>query len=75
MPLHAFLAVFLSISAITLSGPVQAKPLDEAKSAIAEAEALRATEFSPNHFSKATGKLAEAERNRQVFPVSRNGTG
>lgn len=62
MFLRTFFAVFLSISVITLSSPVQAESLDEAKAAVAEAEALRATEFSPNHFSKATGKLAEAEK-------------
>ena len=62
MFLRTFLAVILSISVIALSSPVQAASLDEAKAAVAEAEALRAAEFSPNHFSKASGKLAEAEK-------------
>jgi outer membrane protein OmpA-like peptidoglycan-associated protein len=57
-----FFAVFLSISVIALSSPVHAEPLDEAIAAIAEAKALRASEFSPHHFSKATEKLAKAER-------------
>ena len=62
MLLRTFLAVFLSISVIALSRPVQAESLDEAKAAIAEAAALRAPEFSPNHFSKATDALAKVEK-------------
>jgi len=62
MYLCAFPVLFLSISVLALSNPVQAEPLDEAKAAVAEAKALRATEFSPDHFSKASIKLAEAEQ-------------
>ncbi len=62
MPLRTFFTVFLSFSAIALSSPVQAESLDETKVAIVEADALRAAEFSPNHFNKAKNKLAEAEK-------------
>ncbi|ATX80379.1 Outer membrane protein OmpA [Mariprofundus aestuarium] len=62
MFLRTCLVVFLSLSFLTLSSPAQAGPMDEAKTAITEAEALRASEFAPEHFSAATSKLAEAEK-------------
>ncbi|ATX81328.1 Outer membrane protein OmpA [Mariprofundus ferrinatatus] len=61
MQLRPYLTVLLSLSFLAFSSPVQAAPMDDAKSAIGEAEALRAAEFAPEHYNAATGKLAEAE--------------
>ncbi|NWF36335.1 OmpA family protein [Mariprofundus sp. KV] len=60
MLLRLFFATCLTLSLLT-AGSLQATPMDDAKAAITEAEALRASEFAPAHFSSATARLAEAE--------------
>lgn len=61
MLLRLFIATSLTLSLLT-AGSLQAAPMDAAKAAITEAEALRASEFAPAHFSSATARLAEAEK-------------
>jgi len=51
-----------ALSLLMFSTPLQAAPIDDAKAAITEAEALRAAEFAPQHFISATTKLSEAEK-------------
>ena len=61
MLLRSFFAACLTLSLLT-AGSLQAAPMDDAKAAITEAEALRASEFAPAHLRSATAKLAEAEK-------------
>lgn len=60
MLLRLFFSTCLTLSLLT-AGSLLAAPMDDAKAAITEAEALRASEFAPAHFSSATARLAEAE--------------
>lgn len=62
MFLRPFHIVFLSLSLFAFSLPSQADPLESAKAALAEAEALRASEFAPAHFNSASKKLSKAQK-------------
>ncbi len=61
MRLRSFVAAAASLSFVVCSMPVQAATIDEAKVAIAEANALRASEFAPKYFHSAKNRLVQAE--------------
>ena len=62
MTARPLIAAALSLSLFAFSGPLRADPIDNAKAALLEAEALRASEFAPQHFTAATLKVTEAEK-------------
>ncbi len=61
MASRLFYLFFISLSLFSVSPPAQAATLDEVKQAIAEAEALRATEFAPAHLHAAKQSLNQAQ--------------
>ncbi|RLL49743.1 hypothetical protein D8Y20_12710 [Mariprofundus sp. EBB-1] len=61
MLLRSCMAGVVFLSLVVCSTSIQAATIDEAKTAIAEADALRASEFSPSHFQTAKNRLVQAE--------------
>jgi len=61
MLLRSCMVGAVSLSFVVCAMPIQAATIDEAKTAIAEADALRASEFSPKHFQIAKKRLVQAE--------------